>query len=373
MKQILIRSHAALRRQQVPGGAEHLIQNIARALDEEGWNVEILCPRPPDDGGITPGSVTYHEFAYTDPNSGGEKLLNTVRGATNYRSVISDPGHDVILDNVAHMPYYPAHFLSSNTTTNAVFLHMAFFEEASHYLGPVKGHIINLIDRTIPYLNNPEIVCAGRGTESRVNSKLGYWNTQILNPCINIKEYDYTFEPDSKTVLYLGRLGVQKDVGTLLKAWRLVERETTDLQLVVAGSGPQEAELKQLAGRLGLERVQFPGYVSDTEKRALFSDALLYVLPSKIEGYVTTGLEAMASGTPILGSDTVGINDYVSDNETGYLFPVGEHMELAERLLTLSSEPEQMQPVAERARELAATHSYADFRLKADRVFSAMC
>lgn len=372
--EILIRSDTAMRRSQIPGGASRLMENIAAALAESGWTVDILSPvisnhHEPQQ---VPG-VTYHEFRYSDATTSAERILNTFRGVDTFRRVTTDREFDIVLDNVAHFPYYPAHFLCPDGAVNALFMHTAFFGAAREYNGFFKGTVINAIDRTLPWLNHPEIICAGESTEARIREKTGYENTRVLHPTVETDGFEFQFDPSSRTIVYLGRLEERKNVGCLLRAWQRVERSSNrDLTLVVAGSGPQETALQKLATQLDLQSVKFPGYVPESEKRRLFSESLLCVLPSKMEGYVTTGLEALASGTPVVGSNTVGINDYVEHGETGYLFPIGDHNRLAALLLDLTDDPEQLRPVAEEGRKLAKEHSFDRFRQRTDTLFSSL-
>ncbi|MFC6722996.1 glycosyltransferase family 4 protein [Halobium palmae] len=370
---ILIRSHQPLRQDEVSGGAARLMKNLARALSETEWSVDVLSPASTS-GEITESqSITYREFNYGEPKSSVATIVNTVRGTSTFREVVATADYDVILDNISHFPYYPAHFLCPEDTTNAVFMHTAFFGAAREYVGPLRGSVIDLIDRTLPYLNGPEIVCAGNGTARRIHTKTNYRATHILHPCIQIEDFEYNFTPDSDTVLYLGRLAERKNVACLLRAWEIVEKESQqDLSLVIAGSGPKKEELQNLVADLGLGTVDFAGYVEENEKQRLFADSLLYILPSKMEGYVTTGIEALASGTPVIGSDTFGINDYIQHGETGFLFPVDEYDQLAQEILKRINDPGQMQPVAEKGRELALEHSYEKFRYRADKLFTEL-
>jgi glycosyltransferase involved in cell wall biosynthesis len=350
------------------------MENIAAALAESGWTVDILSPVISDhhEPQQVPG-VTHHDFPYSNATTSAERILNTVRGAGTFRRVTRDRKFDVVLDNIAHFPYYPAHFLCPDGAVNALFMHTAFFGAAKEYNGFFKGTVISAIDRTLPWLNRPEIICAGESTEARIREKTGYKNTRVLHPTVETDGFEFQFDPKSRMIVYLGRLGKRKNVGCLLRAWQRVERSSDcDLTLVVAGSGPQEAALRELAARLNLQSVKFLGYVSESEKRRLFSESLLCVLPSKMEGYVTTGLEALASGTPVVGSNTVGINDYIKHGETGYLFPIDDHDRLATLLLNLTDDPEQLRPVAEEGRKLAREHSFDRFRQRADALFSSL-
>ncbi|NUC72765.1 glycosyltransferase family 4 protein [Haloterrigena sp. SYSU A558-1] len=368
---ILLRSHTSLREDDVSGGAARLMKNLARALSETGWDVHILSPASLTNEYDNQSDISYIEFDYGNPQSSLETIINTVRGVSTYRETIKDENYNIILDDISHFPYYPMHLSHPEETVNAVFMHTAFFGAAREYVGPLRGTVIEFIDRTLPYLNNPEIICAGSGTADRIHRKTGYSSTHILHPCIDMDKFEYNFMPESSTILYLGRLGERKNVSCLLRAWRIIENKTErDVSLVIAGSGPKMDELRRLSVDLGLTNIDFLGYVEESEKQRLFEESLLYVLPSKMEGYVTTGIEALATGTPVVGSDTFGINDYIQHGETGYLFPVNDHEELARQVLDLVSNPKQMRPIAERGRELALQHSYEEFKLQADNLFS---
>lgn len=369
---ILIRSHHSLHALGISGGAQRLMQNIGTALASQGWDVEILCPQPRKDGGQFSNSITFNEFEYCNPDTPLQTFANMWRGWNQFRQITDDAEFDIILDDISHYPFYPAYFFCPDDAVNVSFLHLALFDSAREFNGLLKGSMINLIDRTLPKLNSPEIVCAGSSTQKRLHKNLHYRHTHVLNPCIRPEEFSYQFDPDSNTILYLGRLGPRKNISCLLKAWKIFENttENSNYRLVVAGKGGDEIDLRKMARRLSLDRVNFLGYVSENEKRQLLSESLLYVLPSKMEGYVTTGLEALASGTPIVGSNTYGINDYVESGRTGYLFPPNDHTKLASLLNNLTSDPAALEIVARRGRSLAERHSYENFVTEADDIFT---
>ncbi|MDS0300242.1 glycosyltransferase family 4 protein [Halogeometricum sp. S1BR25-6] len=349
------------------------MRNIGTALLESGWEVDVLSPRSHENDRSGTQGILYHEFPYDDPSSSIETILNTVRGVKAYQNIMEYGDFDVFLDDISHYPYYPGHFFCPEEVTNAIFMHTAFFGTARKQLGPLRGTVIDGIDRTLPLLKRPEIVCAGESTEKRIQQKTGYQKTHILHPTVRASEYEFKFNPNSKTITYLGRLGTRKNVSCLLRAWQKVEYHSSrNLELVIAGSGPQEANLQELAESLRLEDITFAGYVDESEKRQLLSESLLYVLPSTMEGYATSGLEALASGTPVVGSDTFGINDYIEHGRNGYLFPVDDDTQLAELLIDLTSNTEQLQQVARDGRKLAEKHDYKEFRQVADTIFSKL-
>lgn len=368
----LIRSHRALHGEQIPGGAGRLMRHLASALHDSGWEVDILCPTSETNSPVSNAGISFKEFPYKTPQTPVEKIVHSVRGLQTFRQLVHEEKYDIVLDDISHIPFYPAHFFCPDETVNALFLHTAFFGRARTYSGPIKGTMIDLIDRTLPLLNEPEIVCAGPSTEMLIRRRLQYEKTSILNPCIELSEFDYNFNPKSKQILYLGRLSKRKNVSCLLDAWSQIERKHSDYSLVIAGTGPEEQRLKEQRDKHRLSNVEFRGFVDEKEKIQLYEDSLAFVLPSLMEGYVTTGLEALAAGSPVIGSDTYGIHDYVSNGDNGYLFEKDDPESLAARLDYIFTVPEELRPLAERGRKVAEKHSYEVFQEKADTLFKQL-
>lgn len=367
MSKILIRSHQSLADKEQAGGADRLMINLATALAESGWEVHILCP----DSGNHPNvsGVKYDLFNYPPPRDSIRKMINSIRGVKTFIEAIEKEKFDIILDDVSHIPFYPAHFFSDSDTVNAIFLHTAMFESALRFNGVMKGSIVALIDRTLPYLKEPQIICAGPSTERRIHQKLGYMNTHVLSPCVEIESFDFKFDPASKQVLYLGSLSKRKNVATLIRAWIGVEQEYPEAQLIIAGTGKQEEKLKKVTEKHGVNQIVFKGYVSEAEKKKLLRESLIFVIPSLMEGYVTTGIEALASGTIVIGSDTYGINDYIQNNDTGFLFDTDDVEGLRSRISQVLDNPEDMRRIATKGRELALAHSFSEFKQNADELF----
>jgi glycosyltransferase involved in cell wall biosynthesis len=128
-----------------------------------------------------------------------------------------------------------------------------------------------------------------------------------------------------------GRLDPVKDYSTLLRA--LAQTPTT-ARLAIAGSGPLEAELRQLAVALGIvERVDFLGFVPDL--RAWMCAADGFVLASRREGLPMGPIEAAACGLPAVATDVPGTREVIADGQTGWLVAAGDAKLLAEKMLAL--------------------------------------
>jgi len=118
----------------------------------------------------------------------------------------------------------------------------------------------------------------------------------------------------------VGRLTPTKGYDLLLAAFAALSIK--DARLVIAGEGPMRERLEGEARRLGLAgRVTFAGFKEDV--RSFLMDLDFFVLPSRAEGLSLALLEAMATGVPVIATETGGIPEVLHDPAVGCLVPEG--------------------------------------------------
>ncbi len=163
-----------------------------------------------------------------------------------------------------------------------------------------------------------------------------------------------TTRAERPTFLYLGRLKRYKGVEFALMAVAAARQARGDITLDICGQGDDRPRLESLARRLGLgEAVRFLGFVSDQDKRRLLRRAWAVVFPSPKEGWGITNVEAAASGTPALASDSPGLRESVQNGVTGYLVPHGDYRALGDRMLALAADPSLVERLGREARHFA--------------------
>lgn len=113
------------------------------------------------------------------------------------------------------------------------------------------------------------------------------------------------------TVLFLGRLENRKGPDLFLNTYSVVKKVIPNIKYVIAGQIIENLEKT--------EGVDFLGYISEDKKAELFSQAWLYVAPSRIEGYSISTIEANATGTLVIGNDVNGLRESIQNNQTGIL------------------------------------------------------
>ncbi len=133
---------------------------------------------------------------------------------------------------------------------------------------------------------------------------------------------------DPPVLLFHGRVDRRKGVLDLLDALDLLDRP---VRLVVSGIGPDLDAVRERAD----ERVVLTGYTDPDGAPAVYAAADVFVSPTYSEGFSNTILEAMASGLPVVSTDSVGVVDCVRDGENGLLHAPGDVAGLARCLTRL--------------------------------------
>jgi len=117
--------------------------------------------------------------------------------------------------------------------------------------------------------------------------------------------------------------------------------QNTSLQCVITGAGPIETELKEQATKLGLKNVKFLGYVSDSEKVALYQLCRAVVFPSHLrsEAFGVTLIEGAMFGKPLISCEIGTGTTYVNaDGETGIVVPPANTKALRGAMLKLDGD-----------------------------------
>lgn len=156
---------------------------------------------------------------------------------------------------------------------------------------------------------------------------------------------------DAPLVLGMGRLHQNKAFDVLLEA--LVDLPKAYLWL--AGDGPLDQDLRQLADKLGVRgRVRFLGWRADGP--ALLAAADVLVCPSRVEPLGNVILEAWAHGVPVVAATSEGPSALIRDRVNGILTPVDDSGAMAGALDQLVSNPELCRKLAAAGREEYESH-----------------
>ncbi len=164
--------------------------------------------------------------------------------------------------------------------------------------------------------------------------------------------------PGQKILMHASNFRPVKRVSDMVRILERVVREV-DAVLLMVGEGPERSAAQALARRLGLhDRVRFLGvYENITE---LVARADVFLLPSELESFGLSALEAQACGVPVVGSDAGGLPEVVKHAETGFLLPVGDVDGMAARTIELLKDDEHRHEMGQAGRRRAESLFGAD-------------
>ena len=163
------------------------------------------------------------------------------------------------------------------------------------------------------------------------------------------------FSPQEKIILFCAKLQPWKRPMDLLQAF--ASAAIQDAKLVFAGDGAQRAELEKEAAARGVsDKVEFLGFVNQSQLPRLYKAADLMVIPSRYEPFGLVVNESMLCGCPVIASDRVGaVRDLITHGETGYVYPHGNTNALATLLKSALADPAHLQSIREHALQRIAT------------------
>ncbi len=180
--------------------------------------------------------------------------------------------------------------------------------------------------------------------------------------------------------LQAGRLIEKKGLQTSLRAFAAFQKDYPAATFMIAGEGPLREALQTLARELGVaDRIEFVGFLSQSDLRAEFERAHIFLHPSQLgadgnqEGVPNAMLEAMASGLPVFATRHGGIPEAIEDGVSGVLVAEGDHESLGQALCDWVKKPEAMsqlakvgaRAVAEKFEQGAQARRLEDFYLEA--------
>ncbi|MFC0214511.1 glycosyltransferase family 4 protein [Paenibacillus chartarius] len=183
-------------------------------------------------------------------------------------------------------------------------------------------------------------------------------DTDRFRPHVNRHEVlsAYGVDPGKFVFLYVGRLAAEKNIDVLMDIIDAIPAYVQHrAHFIIAGDGPLSASLREQYKR---DNITFPGYVQGKALAELYAACDTFLFPSAHETFGNVVLEAMASGTPVIGADSGGVRDIVQDGITGFLRPHGDIGGYVEAAEVLFNNDELRRSMALSAREYSLRQSW---------------
>lgn len=288
------------------GVKEHVLAQQAE-LERRGHEVAVITPQPRDtyhpDGNrvIFMGSGMEFKTPSTTAQVSASMLTDEID------TMLEAEKFDILHFHEPWQPVLSRQILSRSTTVNVATFHAKLPETI---VSRTMARVVT--PYTKPLLKYIDVFTAVSDAAADYLLSLADVPIEIIPNGIVLKDFHkpagITRDPKQpKTILYIGRLEQRKGVKYLLRAFALLQARQPDVRLVIAGEGPYRQRLEAEAAELGLQHVEFLGYVDNTLKLRLLHTADLFCSPAVFgESFGIVLLEAMASGLVTVAGDNPG-------------------------------------------------------------------
>lgn len=177
---------------------------------------------------------------------------------------------------------------------------------------------------------------------------------------IDLSKYQYQFtdcqralmaEEDERIITHISNFRPVKRIMDIIEVFDRVRKEVP-AKLVLVGEGPEKEKAESLCRRKGIDHlVHFLGNSEEVDKILCFSD--LFLLPSEKESFGLAALEAMASGVPVISTNTGGLPEVNIDGVSGYLSDVGDVEEMSNKAVHILGDDQTLARFKQEARRIA--------------------
>jgi len=316
------------------GGAERVMVNLAKGFRDHGLEVDLVLTRFGPRQYEIPSGVRLIDI-------GAPRIYAALPGIIRY---LRQAQPDIVLSAGAavNVTVLLAWRLSRSRARIFVAEHISQIEATRNSRDWRRKILPAFIRKTYPWADGIVAVSKGAADQLVKISAIPKHKIRVIyNPVVSEELFVKAEQPlnhpwfrkgEPPVILAAGRLILQKDFTTLIRAFAVVRRERP-ARLMILGEGKDRDQLEALVRELGLEEdVALPGFVNNPYQ--YMRRAAVFVLSSKWEALPTVLIEAMACGCPVVSTDCPsGPAEILENGKWGRLVPVQSPELLAKAIL----------------------------------------
>ena len=361
------------------GGSGVVATELGIALSEQGHEVHFISYDQPFRLDLFSEKIYYHEVTVPD-----YPLFEYAPYELNLTSKLVD----VVLHenlNLLHVHYAIPH---ASAAINAKQI-LATYGIVLPIVTTLHGTDITLLGKdksfqpVIEYaINMSDVVTAV--SEDLKRETLDHFNIkreiQTIPNFIDMSLYQQKIDKDLRSnfanneefiITHISNFRQVKRVIDVVKIFNIISKDISS-KLLMIGDGPDRIQAEQLCRDLGIEnKVKFLGKLRVIDKILAFSD--VFILPSESESFGLVALEAMASKTAVISTNTGGISEVNIDGVTGFLSSVGDVEKMARDTILLLNDTELLEKFKFNALDHAKSFALKNILPKYNMIYQSLC
>ncbi len=321
------------------GGVQEIVRAMQKELASRGHVAKILTPEPREmaDSHRTSGIIFVGSAADFNSPLHTTSQLSGTSDTSGIEQMLEREQFDILHFHEPWVPMLSRQILSRSQSVNIATFHAKLPETimsrtvVSMVTPYTKAVLRNLDELTAVSEAAAEYVCSL--TDAPVTIIPNGIDLSMYKTSRDTSKAKTDASEGLKTILFIGRLERRKGVKCLLEAYGLLTEKASDLQLLIAGDGPDRKKLEDQVRDMELPNVKFLGYVSEAEKVQLLATADLFCAPALYgESFGIVLLEAMASGLVTVAGNNPGYASVMQELGSLSLVNPKDHVEFARRM-----------------------------------------
>ena len=174
-----------------------------------------------------------------------------------------------------------------------------------------------------------------------------------------IDRAEFGFRDEDVILIYAGRLGPEKNLPFLLRAFNGAAQAYENLCLLIVGDGPERENLEDRVRHMPItDRVHFTGLVDYNTIPSYLAASDIFVTASVTEVHPLSVIEAMGAGLPVLGIESPGVADTVDDGEDGYIVPEEDLAAFTAKMVRLATDADMRSQMSVKASVTSKLYDY---------------
>lgn len=166
------------------------------------------------------------------------------------------------------------------------------------------------------------------------------------------------FKDEDVLLTYMGRIGPEKNLPFLLRAFAGIAKTYENTGLLIIGDGPERENLEDRVRVMGIsDRVHFTGMIPYVQLPSYMAAADAFVTASVTEVHPLSVIEALASKLPVVGIQSPGVGDTIEDGVTGLLAPEEDMAVFTAKLSRIIVDKDAREKMSQHASEVAKTYA----------------
>jgi len=358
------------------GGVEARTFFLAKHLAKR-HRVYVICSRQKGSSKVERmyGFVVYRVGPVTRYTSGAPRLSDVINRIRSIKSAISF-GQQLkvdVVDGGNFLDHFVAKQISLANKKPVIFWYPDVFLgkwiSTSGFVGGILG---SALERINLHRSADRFIAISKNTANKLARTSVPKNRVKVIPCgIDDDEFETAVTKfQTPKIICVSRLVNYKNLKTLIYAFAHLTTQIKELRLIIIGSGPELKNLKNLAYALNVgNKVRFLSNLPREKLITLLKSSHIFSLPSLVEGFGISTIEAAAAGLPYVNSDIPTIREITRNGRGGFLVNPDEPLAFSKKFHELLTNKKLYQDKSNEAKELSKNYSWEKIAVETEKVY----